>query len=95
MKKSELRQIIKEEISKAKNEGIFGTSYEKEQRKLEDALNRFVKYSMENGDSEDEVLSTLERKGRDAADIYLGSKISDDKLDNMFDMLWIMFLTSQ
>jgi hypothetical protein len=85
MKKSELRQIIKEEISKAKNEGIFGTSYEKEQRKLEDALDRFVKYSMENGDSEDEVLSTLERKGRDAADIYLGSKISDDKLDNMFD----------
>jgi hypothetical protein len=85
MKKSELRQIIKEEISKAKNEGIFGTSYEKEQRNLEDALNRFVKYSMENGNSEDEVLSTLERKGRDAADIYLGSKISDDKLDNMFD----------
>jgi len=85
MRKSELRQIIREEISKAKNEGIFGTSYEKEQRKLEDALNRFVKYSMENGDSEDEVLSTLERKGRDAADIYLGSKISDDKLDNMFD----------
>jgi hypothetical protein len=40
---------------------------------------------MENGNSEDEVLSTLERKGRDAADIYLGSKISDDKLDNMFD----------
>ena len=85
MKKSELRQIIKEEIKRVKNEGIFGTSYEKEQRKLEDALNRFVKYSMENGDSEDEVLSTLERKGRDAADIYLGSKISDDKLDNMFD----------
>jgi hypothetical protein len=49
-------------------EGIFSseTSYEKEQRKLEDALDRFVKYSIENGDSDDEVLSILERGGRDA-----------------------------
>ena len=66
------------------NEGIFGTSYEKEQRKLEDALDRFVKYSMENGDSEDEVLSTLERKGRDAIDIYIGGKIDSGKLDKMY-----------
>ena len=85
MKKSELRQIIKEEISKAKNEGIFGTSYEKEQRKLEDALDRFVKYSMENGDSEDEILSTLERKGRDAVDIYIGGKIDGDTLLKKYD----------
>ena len=69
---------------KLTNEGIFGTSYEKEQRKLEDALDRFVKYSMENGDSEDEILSTLERKGRDVVDIYLGGKIDDDKLDKMY-----------
>lgn len=85
MKKSELRQIIREEISKLKNEGIFGTSYEKEERKLEDALDRFIKYSMENGDSEDEILSTLERKGRDAVDIYIGGKIDDDKLDKKYD----------
>ena len=42
------------------------------------SLDRFVKYSIENGDSEDEVLSTLEKKGRDAIDIYLGGKIDDD-----------------
>lgn len=85
MKKSELREIIREEISKLKNEGIFGTSDEKEERKLEDALDRFVKYSMENGDSEDEILSTLERKGRDAVDIYIGGKIDGDKLLNRYD----------
>jgi len=96
MKKSELRQIIKEEISKLKNEGIFGTSDEKEERKLEDALDRFVKYSMEKkGDSkstlksalekEDELLKTLEKKGRSAVDIYIGSKIDGDKLNSMFD----------
>ena len=67
------------------NEGIFGTSYEKEQRKLEDALDRFVKYSMENGDSEDEILSTLERKGRDAVDIYIGGKIDGDTLLKKYD----------
>ena len=66
-------------------EGIFGSSPDREKRKLEDALDRFVKYSIENGDSEDEVLSTLEKKGRDAIDIYLGGKIDDDKLLNMYD----------
>ena len=92
MKKSELRNIIREEISKLKNEGIFGTSDEKEERKLEDALDRFVKYSMEKkGDSkstiekEEELLKTLEKKGRRAVDIYIGSKIDGDKLSSMFD----------
>jgi len=78
----DLRKYLAE--GRLTNEGIFGTSYEKEQRKLEDALDRFVKYSMENGDSEDEVLSTLERKGRDAIDIYIGGKIDSDKLDKMY-----------
>ena len=78
----DLRKFLAE--GRLTNEGIFGTSYEKEQRKLEDALDRFVKYSMENGDSEDEVLSTLERKGRDAIDIYIGGKIDSDKLDKMY-----------
>ena len=92
MKKLELRQIIREEISKVKNEGIFGTSDEKEERKLEDALDRFVKYSMEKkGDSkstlekEDKLLKTLEKKGRRAVDIYIGSKIDGDKLLNRYD----------
>lgn len=92
MKRSELRQLVREEISKLKNEGIFGTSDEKEERKLEDALDRFVKYSMEKkGDSkstlekEDKLLKTLEKKGRRAVDIYIGSKIDDDKLLNMYD----------
>ena len=97
MKKSELRNIIREEISKLKNEGIFGTSDEKEERKLEDALDRFVKYSMEKKgftskstlkstiEIEEELLKTLEKKGRRAVDIYIGSKIDDDKLLNMYD----------
>jgi len=78
----DLRKYLAE--GRLTNEGIFGTSYEKEQRKLEDALDRFVKYSMENGDSEDEVLSTLERKGRDAIDIYIGGKIDSGNLDKMY-----------
>jgi hypothetical protein len=63
-------------------EGIFSseTSYEKEQRKLEDALDRFVKYSIENGDSEDEVLSILEREGRDAIAAHQGGLIDDEDL---------------
>ena len=66
-------------------EGIFGTSSEKEQRKLEDALDRFVKYSIENGDSDEKVLNTIEKKGRDSISIYLGGKIDSDKLDKMYD----------
>ncbi len=80
-----LRKYLTEGRLLKQNEGIFGTSYEKENRKLEDALDRFVKYSAENGDSEDEILSTLERKGRDAMDIYLGGKIDLDKLDGKED----------
>ena len=79
----DLRKYLAE--GKLTNEGIFGTSYEKEQRKLEDALDRFVKYSMENGDSEDEILSTLKRKGRDAVDIYIGGKIDGDTLLKKYD----------
>ena len=71
------------------NEGIFSseTSYEKEQRKLEDALDRFVKYSMENGDSEDEVLSILEREGRDAIAAYQGGLIDDEDLDKEYELI--------
>jgi hypothetical protein len=83
MNNFDLKKYLAE--GKLTNEGIFGTSYEKEQRKLEDALDRFIKYSMENGDSEDKILSTLERKGRDAVDIYIGGKIDDDKLDKKYD----------
>lgn len=39
---------------------------------------------MENGNSEDEILSILQREGRDAVDIYIGSKIDNDKLNSMF-----------
>ena len=74
--------------SKLTNEGIFGTSYEKEQRKLEDALDRFVKYSMENGDSEDEVRNTLERKGKDSIDIYMGGKDDSTYNDPDEPVIW-------
>ena len=68
----DLRKYLAE--GRLTNEGIFGTSYEKEQRKLEDALDRYVKYSMENGDSEADVLSTLEEYGMDAISNYMGGK---------------------
>ena len=80
----DLRKYLAE--GRLTNEGIFGTSYEKEERKLEDALDRFVKYSIEkNKDLEDEVLSTLQRKGRDAVDIYFGGKIDSDELLKKYD----------
>jgi len=91
MKKSELRQLIREEIqsssksiNKITNEGVFGTSFEKEKRKIEDALERWVKYSMDNGDSEDDVLSVGGKYLRDAVSIYLGGKIDDEELDDLF-----------
>jgi hypothetical protein len=85
MKKSELQQIIKEEISKVLNEGIFGTSFEKEKANIEKALDRWVAYSMSKGDSEGDVLSVGQQYLRDSIDAYLGGKIKDDDLDNMWD----------
>ena len=68
MKKSELRQLIKEEIS----EWIFNTSFDKEKIKIKDAIDRWVKYSMENGDNEADVMSVGEKYLRDAIDVYRG-----------------------
>lgn len=85
MKTSEIRKIIRKEIKKSLNEGIFGSSPDKEKRKLEDALDRWVKYSMDNGDSEADVLSVLEKYAKDAVHIYLGGKISDEELDKRYN----------
>ena len=70
---------------KLTNEGIFGTSPEKEKLKVENALDRWVKYSMENGDSEEDVLKMGSKYLRDSIDAYLGSKIDSDELDKMYD----------
>ena len=83
MNNFDLKKYLAE--GKLTNEGIFGTSYEKEQRKLEDALDRFIKYSMENGDSEEDVLKMGSKYLRDSIDAYLGSKIDSDELDKMYD----------
>ena len=94
MKKSELRQIIKEEIRSSLNEGIFGTSFDKEKRKIEDALDRWVKYSMDNGDSEANLLSVLEKYAKDAVHVYVGGKISDEDLLDKHDDFASSFLKS-
>jgi len=85
MNKSELQQIIKEEISKVLNEGMFGTSAEKEKLNIEKALDRWVEYNMSRGDSEANILSVGRQYLRDSIDAYMGGKIKDDDLDDMWD----------
>jgi len=67
------------------NEGMFSTSYEGEQDKYEKALDRWVKYSMKNGDSEADVMSVGEKYLRDSIDAYIGGNISGEDLDDMYD----------
>jgi len=59
MKKSELQQLIKEEISKV-SEGIFGHPFDKERANIQKAMNSWVKYSLDNGDSEADIFSVGE-----------------------------------
>ena len=74
MKHTELKQLIKEEIRSINELYKFNAGpggYSQEQSKLVKALVRWVVYSMENGDSKEEVLATLERLGEKATNKYL------------------------
>lgn len=64
--------------NRIKKEGLFGTSFEKEKEKIIKALDRWVAYSMSNGDSEADIMSVGAEYLRDSIDAYLGGKISDD-----------------
>ena len=70
---------------KLTNEGIFGTSPEKEKLKVEKALDRWVKHSMESGVSEEDIIKMGRKYLRDSIDAYLGSKIDSGELDKMYD----------
>lgn len=64
---------------------IFGTSPEKADRRLEDALGRWVKYHMEAGKDEKTVKDLAAKFVQDAIDVHLGGKIDSDELDDMWD----------
>lgn len=57
MKKSQLHKLIKEEIRRVTNEA---TPSETEDFKIQVDLKRWIKHSMDGGDSEADILSVLE-----------------------------------
>ena len=68
-----------------KKEGMFSTSFDGEQDKVEKALDRWVKYSMENGDSEADVMSVGEKYLKDSIHAYIGGNIDDEDLLKRYD----------
>jgi|15BtaG_2_1085339.scaffolds.fasta_scaffold04242_3 hypothetical protein len=82
MKKSQLRQLIREELQ---NEGLFGNSSEKENKRIQKALDRWVTYCMDEGDSEADILSVGQEYLQDSIDVYLGGKIDDNELEDKWN----------
>ncbi len=72
MKKSQLRQIIKEELSKVTNETNSPVN----------ALYQYIKYSMDNGDSKANVLQALEDYVQDALYYYEEEQWAGEVDDN-------------
>ncbi len=64
---------------------MFGNSPEKVDRKLEDALDAWVKYHMDSEGNESEVKQKGINMVKDAIHVYLGGKIDSDDLENQFD----------
>jgi predicted RNase H-like HicB family nuclease len=64
---------------------MFGNSPEKVDRKLEDALDAWVKYHMDSEGNESEVKQKGINMVKDAIDVYLGGKIDPDDLEDQFD----------
>lgn len=71
MKHSELKQLIKEEI-RSMSEGLFSKSRAQEVIKLNSALLRWIKYSMDNGDSKEEALNTVKELADEIANKQTG-----------------------
>ena len=80
---SEVKRM--QELAGIQTNEIFGTSLEKENRKLEDTLDRWVKYHMEAGEDEKTVKDIASRFVQDAIDVHLGGKINSDELEDMWD----------
>ena len=64
---------------------MFGNSAEKVDRKLEDALDSWIKYHMDSEGNESEVKQKGINMVKDAIDVYLGGKIDSDSLEDQFD----------
>ena len=64
---------------------MFGNSPEKVDRKLEDALDSWVKYHMDSEGNELEVKQKGINMVKDAIDVYLGGKIDSYDLEDQFD----------
>lgn len=64
---------------------MFGNSPEKVDRRLEDALDAWVKYHMDSEGNESEIRQKGINMVKDAIHVYLGGKIDSDDLENQFD----------
>ena len=73
------------DLKKYLAEGMYSTSFDGEKDKYEKALDRWVKYSMENGDSEADVMSVGEKYLKDAIMVYIGGNIDDEDLLDRYD----------
>jgi len=59
----DIKDTIKKHFRFPMKEEEVNEGYEQEQSKLTSSLMRWIQYSMDNGDSKEEVLATLERLG--------------------------------
>ena len=59
----DIKDTIKKYFRFSMKEEEVNEGYEQEQSKLTSSLMRWIQYSMDNGDSKEEVLATLERLG--------------------------------
>mgnify|MGYP003632070045 CR=1 FL=1 len=73
------------DLKKYLAEGMFSTSFDGEQDKVEKAIDRWVEYSMKNGDSEADVMSVGEKYLKDAVMAYIGGNIDDEDLLKRYD----------
>jgi len=73
------------DLKKYLAEGMFSTSFDKEKLKVKQALDRWVEYSMENGDSKADIMSVGEKYLKDAVMAYIGGNIDDKDLLKRYD----------
>jgi hypothetical protein len=84
--KMQLNEVKKlQKIAGIQINEMFGNSPEKVDRKLEDALDAWVKYHMDSEGNESEVKQKGINMVKDAIHVYLGGKIDSDDLENQFD----------
>jgi predicted RNase H-like HicB family nuclease len=84
--KMQLNEVKKlQKIAGIQINEMFGNSPEKVDRRLEDALDAWVKYHMDSEGNESEIRQKGINMVKDAIHVYLGGKIDSDDLENQFD----------